>query len=252
MLNHPNILTVYDIGSHDGAPYIVSELLEGETLRARIDGTPLPPRKAIDYATQIARGLAAAHDKGIVHRDLKPENLFVTRDGRVKILDFGLAKVAVPIAAAETALLAATVGKREPLVQREVAEVADRDLDVATARLRAHPLDHLRRRVDPVDADPGLLQREPDASRPDAELQRRSVAGERGEERHRAGDVTEPGGMVVHVVVGVGDPIPVRGRSVPLGVISHRRSQAADGAPRQGRWMGASEPSMLRSRACTT
>ena len=94
MLNHPNILAVYDIGSHNGAPYVVSELLEGETLRARIDGTPLPPRKAIDYATQIARGLAAAHDKGIVHRDLKPENIFVTREGRVKILDFGLAKVA--------------------------------------------------------------------------------------------------------------------------------------------------------------
>ena len=92
-LNHPNILVIHEIGSHDGAPYIVSELLEGETLRDRIDGVALPQRKAIDYALQIARGLAAAHEKGIIHRDLKPENIFVTSDGRVKILDFGLAKL---------------------------------------------------------------------------------------------------------------------------------------------------------------
>jgi Tol biopolymer transport system component len=92
-LNHPNILGVYDIGTHDGAPYVVSELLDGETLRARIADSPLPQRKAVDYATQIAKGLAAAHERGIVHRDLKPDNLFVTRDGRVKILDFGLAKM---------------------------------------------------------------------------------------------------------------------------------------------------------------
>ncbi|HJS60033.1 MAG TPA: protein kinase [Vicinamibacteria bacterium] len=92
LLNHPNILQVHDIGTHEGAPYVVSELLEGETLRDRIGATPLPVRKAIDFATQIARGLSAAHDKGIVHRDLKPENLFITKDGRLKILDFGLAK----------------------------------------------------------------------------------------------------------------------------------------------------------------
>ena len=92
-LNHPNITAVYDLGSHDGAPYIVTELLEGETLRGRLSGGALPVRKAIDYAIQIAKGLAAAHEKGIVHRDLKPENLFVTNDGRVKILDFGLAKL---------------------------------------------------------------------------------------------------------------------------------------------------------------
>jgi Tol biopolymer transport system component len=96
LLNHPNILAIYDVGSHDGAPYVVSELLEGETLRTRLGGSALPPRKAIDYGTQIARGLGAAHDKGIVHRDLKPENLFVTGDGRVKILDFGLAKLTRP------------------------------------------------------------------------------------------------------------------------------------------------------------
>src|SRR6266536_2271820 len=92
-LNHPNILVIFHIGTHDGAPYIVSELLEGETLRERMAGAALPQRKAIDYALQIAHGLAAAHAKGIVHRDLKPDNLFVTNDGRVKILDFGLAKL---------------------------------------------------------------------------------------------------------------------------------------------------------------
>jgi eukaryotic-like serine/threonine-protein kinase len=95
-LNHPNILAVFDIGSQDNAPYIVAELLEGETLRARLVAGPLPVRKAVDYALQIARGLAAAHDHGIFHRDLKPENIFITRDGHVKILDFGLAKLTMP------------------------------------------------------------------------------------------------------------------------------------------------------------
>ena len=92
-LNHPNILTVYDIGAHEGAPYIVAELLEGEELSELIKQGALAPRKAVDYSRQIAEGLAAAHAKGIIHRDLKPENLFVTNDGRVKILDFGLAKL---------------------------------------------------------------------------------------------------------------------------------------------------------------
>jgi Tol biopolymer transport system component len=95
---------VYDIGQHDGAPYIVSELLEGDTLREQISG--LPVRKAVDYAIQIAHGLAAAHGKGIIHRDLKPENIFITADNRVKILDFGLAKLtqAEPVATAVSAL----------------------------------------------------------------------------------------------------------------------------------------------------
>jgi serine/threonine protein kinase len=92
-LNHSNILAVYDVGTHDGAPYVVSELLEGETLRERLSHGPLPQRKVIDYALQVAHGLAAAHEKGIIHRDLKPENLFITKDGRIKILDFGLAKL---------------------------------------------------------------------------------------------------------------------------------------------------------------
>jgi serine/threonine protein kinase len=95
-LSHPNILAVFDIGSQDNSPYIVSELLEGETLRSRLISGPLPVRKAIDYALQIVRGLAAAHDHGIFHRDLKPENIFITRDGHVKILDFGLAKLTMP------------------------------------------------------------------------------------------------------------------------------------------------------------
>jgi serine/threonine protein kinase/Tol biopolymer transport system component len=92
-LNHPNILAVYDIGTDGGAPFIVSELLEGETLRERVRSSPIAVRKATEYVLQIARGLAAAHEKGITHRDLKPENVFITRDHRVKILDFGLAKL---------------------------------------------------------------------------------------------------------------------------------------------------------------
>src|SRR5437667_6156840 len=92
-LNHPNIISVHDMGTADGSPYIVSELLEGQNLREVLRHGPVPARKALDYAIQAARGLAAAHDIGIVHRDLKPENLFITRDGRLKILDFGLAKL---------------------------------------------------------------------------------------------------------------------------------------------------------------
>jgi serine/threonine protein kinase len=93
-LNHPNILAVHDIGTYESAPYMVCELLEGETLRERMQGGALSSKKAVEIASQIAQGLAAAHDKGIVHRDLKPENIFLTKDGRVKILDFGLAKIA--------------------------------------------------------------------------------------------------------------------------------------------------------------
>ena len=92
-LNHPNILAVHQMATDNGISYLVEELLEGETLRERLRHGPIPLRKAIDYAVQIAHGLAAAHDRGIVHRDLKPENLFVTKDGRVKILDFGLARL---------------------------------------------------------------------------------------------------------------------------------------------------------------
>ena len=100
-LNHPNILAVHDIGVHEGATWIVAELLEGETLRQRMDARPLPPRAVLDYAIQIANGLAAAHEHDIAHRDIKPANLFVTLDGRIKILDFGLAKLLSPEAAGD-------------------------------------------------------------------------------------------------------------------------------------------------------
>ncbi|MGO9123770.1 MAG: protein kinase domain-containing protein [Terriglobales bacterium] len=102
-LNHPNILGIHDIGVHDGAPFLVSEFLEGVTLRDTLISGPLPVRRAIEYALGIAEGLAAAHEKGIVHRDLKPENVFVTRDGRIKVLDFGLAKLVRPEENHETA-----------------------------------------------------------------------------------------------------------------------------------------------------
>src|SRR5262245_18766362 len=95
-LNHPNILTIHRFGTNDaGEPYLVTELLEGDTLRERLKQGKIPIRKTADYAVQIARGVAAAHDRGIVHHDLKPENIFITRDGVVKILDFGLAKLTI-------------------------------------------------------------------------------------------------------------------------------------------------------------
>lgn len=124
-LNHPGILTIHEFGEHGAVPYVVSELLEGRNLREQMAGSALPLRKALDYAEQIARGLAAAHEKGIVHRDLKPENVFVTEDGRVKILDFGLAKLMRPSGsgmeepdattlASEPGLVLGTVGYMSP------------------------------------------------------------------------------------------------------------------------------------------
>jgi eukaryotic-like serine/threonine-protein kinase len=119
-LNHPNILAVHDIGSQDGIRYIVTELLEGRTLREQLNDGALPLRKALDYARQISDGLAAAHSKGIVHRDLKPENIFCTKDGRVKILDFGLAKQNLSPAAQE---LASMSGATIPHVVTEPGQV---------------------------------------------------------------------------------------------------------------------------------
>ncbi len=113
-LDHPNVVALYDVGTHEGAPYLVSEYLEGETLRELLHDGPLPQRKAIEYAVEIARGLAAAHDKGVVHRDLKPENVFLTRDGRVKILDFGLAKLAAKQTAAAAVGEGATASQTAP------------------------------------------------------------------------------------------------------------------------------------------
>ena len=125
-LNHPNILAIHDIGTHEGTPYLVSELLEGETLRERLAEGALPVRKAIDLMAQAARGLAAAHERGIVHRDLKPENLFVTRDGRMKILDFGLAKLtqAEPQAGSLTNLPTTPAGTEAGVIMGTVGYMA--------------------------------------------------------------------------------------------------------------------------------
>src|SRR5262245_35932862 len=137
-LNHPHVVAVYDVGAHERGAFVVTELLEGRTLRDVLAAGPLPLRKAIDYATQIANGLAAVHEKGIVHRDLKPENVFVTRDERVKILDFGIARVVrgATFADAETADATATmpgsilgtVGYMSPEQVR--GEVADHRSDI--------------------------------------------------------------------------------------------------------------------------
>ncbi|MFN2386377.1 MAG: protein kinase [Thermoanaerobaculia bacterium] len=139
-INHPNILTIHDVGTHDGSPYIVTELLTGETLREKLSVEPLSLEKAIDYAVQVGRGLAAAHEHGIVHRDLKPENLFVTGDGRVKILDFGLAKLfpsqlpeksdpeAPTVVPTETGTVLGTVGYMSPEQVRGRAADARSDI----------------------------------------------------------------------------------------------------------------------------
>jgi eukaryotic-like serine/threonine-protein kinase len=92
-VTHPNVVALHDVGMHDGKPYFVTELLQGETLRERLTKGPIPLATALEWAAQMAQGLAAAHERGIVHRDLKPENIFITRDGHVKLLDFGIAKL---------------------------------------------------------------------------------------------------------------------------------------------------------------
>lgn len=139
MLNHPNILTIHDVGTHDGAPYIVSELLEGVTLRERMEQGALPLRLVVDYALQVTRGLAAAHEKGIVHRDLKPENLFLTRDGRVKILDFGLAKLKLPSPGNRVDYEAPTVS---PVPQTEPGVVLGTVGYMAPEQARGEDADH--------------------------------------------------------------------------------------------------------------
>jgi serine/threonine protein kinase len=98
-LNHPNLLAVFDVGAQDNVHYLVSDYLEGKTLREKMNNGPLTNQKLSDYAIQLAHGLAAAHEKGITHRNLKPKNIFITCDGRIKILDFGLARQAVTMAA---------------------------------------------------------------------------------------------------------------------------------------------------------
>ena len=140
-LNHPNVVAIFDVGTHEGAPFVVTELLDGHTLRTRLADGPPPLRKALDLAVQIAQGLSAAHAKGIVHRDLKPENLFITGDGHLKILDFGLAKLMRPeiisggqvdslVATAMTEMgrVMGTVGYMAPEQVR--GEVADHRADI--------------------------------------------------------------------------------------------------------------------------
>ncbi len=136
-LNHPNILAVYQMGMHDGAPYLVSELLEGSTLRDQLLRGPAPVRKAVDYAIQTARGLAAAHEKGIVHRDLKPENVFLTKDGRIKILDFGLAKLIQRPHASEPGSPTMTEGTEPGVVLGTVGYMAPEQVRGQTADGRA-------------------------------------------------------------------------------------------------------------------
>jgi TolB-like protein/Flp pilus assembly protein TadD len=113
-LSHPNILSIFDFGSHEGTAYAVTELLEGETLSAKLASGRMPTKQAVDYAAQIVKGLAAAHEKGVIHRDLKPENLFVTRDGHLKILDFGLAKRVDVVAPGEETSAPTASGHTEP------------------------------------------------------------------------------------------------------------------------------------------
>jgi serine/threonine protein kinase len=136
-LNHPNILTVHEIGTHDGRPYIVCELLEGQTLRDALGHGALPVKKAIDYALQISQGLAAAHEKRIVHRDLKPENLFVTKESRVKILDFGLAKLTeATVAGVSETMLATRAGDTVPGMVLGTAGY------MSPEQVRGHAVDH--------------------------------------------------------------------------------------------------------------
>jgi eukaryotic-like serine/threonine-protein kinase len=130
MLNHPNVLTVYAIGQQDGCPYLVTELLEGMTLRQKLSAGALPSGTALEYADQMVQGLAAAHDKGIVHRDLKPENVFITNDERVKILDFGLAK------------LAPSGSEHEALTQTATGVTMGTPAYMAPEQVRGHTVDH--------------------------------------------------------------------------------------------------------------
>jgi eukaryotic-like serine/threonine-protein kinase len=172
-LNHPGILTIHDFGEHDGSPYVVSEFLEGQNLRERMAGAALPVRKALDYAVQIARGLAAAHEKGIVHRDLKPENVFVTKDGRVKILDFGLAKLMrpeltgepvteTPTLATEPGAILGTVGYMSPEQVRGLP--ADQRSDIFSFGSILHEMligDRAFRGASAVETMSAILREEP-------------------------------------------------------------------------------------------
>ncbi len=134
-LNHPNIVAIYDIGMYEGSPFIVSELLQGETLRQKLLGGALSVRLSADYGRQIATGLVAAHEKRIIHRDLKPENLFVTRDGQVKILDFGIAKLTAQETDSDSDLVSMTTQTKMGTVLGTVGYMSPE-------QLRGKPVDH--------------------------------------------------------------------------------------------------------------
>jgi len=136
-LNHPNILAIFQMGTYEGAPYLVSELLDGGTLREQLLRGPISVRKAIDYSVQVARGLAAAHERGVVHRDLKPENLFITNDGRAKILDFGLAKLTQPHYGLDAGISTATEGTEPGVVMGTVGYMSPEQVSGKPADQRA-------------------------------------------------------------------------------------------------------------------
>jgi eukaryotic-like serine/threonine-protein kinase len=136
-LSHPNILAVFQMGTYEGVPYLVSELLEGSTLREQLVRGPMALRRAIDFGVQTAHGLAAAHEKGIVHRDLKPENLFITKDGRVKILDFGLAKLSQSPGVVDGAAVTASAGTEPGVVLGTVGYMAPEQVAGKVAGHRA-------------------------------------------------------------------------------------------------------------------
>jgi Tol biopolymer transport system component len=175
-LNHPNILAVYDVGTDTDVPYVVSELLTGATLRQALGDGALPVRKALGYAAQMAHGLAAAHDKGITHRDLKPENVFVTKDGRVKILDFGLAKLVAPSSSAgasqmktaaaltDPGMIVGTPGYMSPEQVR--GEIADHRSDIFAFALVLYEMLSGRRAftgASPIETMSAILKEEPPA-----------------------------------------------------------------------------------------
>ena len=144
-LNHPNILSVYDVGVTNGTPYLVMELLEGETLRERLNHGPIPVRKSVEIALQIAHGLSAAHERGIIHRDLKPENIFITRDGHTKLLDFGLAKataVATASAAKTAGYMSDFTMQTVQALQTEPGVVMGTAPYMAPEQVRGEPVDH--------------------------------------------------------------------------------------------------------------
>ncbi len=135
-LNHPNILAIYDVGTYEGTPYLVSELLEGESLSDRLKQGKISASRAVDYARQMACGLAAAHAKGITHRDIKPANVYITKDGRVKILDFGIAKLTSPKSAESLATLPATI------TDTSAGTVMGTAAYMSPEQARGQPVDH--------------------------------------------------------------------------------------------------------------